>query len=823
MLRNYFKLAWRNIGRNKMSSIINIAGLAIGMASSIFIFLYVQDELRYDKFFTDIDKIYQVNVEGKMGGGEFLTGNTPPPVGAALKIAFPEIETYTRVFRPGDVVVLHEQESKADHYFTETRVFGVDSNFLEVFDYTMLDGDRQTCLTDLNSVVISENVAKKYFGKSDAIGKILLFGNNKKPFKVSGILKNIPLQSSFQFDILRPIASYPVVKQFTWSWVWLQVNTYVRLSSQFVNNESKLKALEAKFPPMIRQQAASAFERIGQPLDELKKQGGKWELHLKPFSRVHLHTGTDNARYNNLGDIKYVRIFSLIALFIIILACVNFMNLSTAQSARRAKEVGIRKALGSLKFQLMKQFFGETVLFVALSALIALFLVLLFLTPFNTLSGKEFSLDLLLGTRFWIYFAGVILFTSLLAGSYPAFYLTSFNPIGVIKGKLSRTGLGSLFIRNGMVIFQFTISTALIVCTIIVFQQLLFTRNADMGLNKENTLIIANADRLGTSEKSFKDEISGLPEIAGSSITTSVPTMGWFGDRYEPEANGEGEVAKDINLASFIVDEEFIPTMQVKLIRGRNFSKEFNDSASVIINETAARQMGWKDAIGQYMTYPGNGNQRFKVIGIVKDFNFESLRNTILPFALFYNTSNTYSLGTSYVITKINPGRTLEALEKVKAKWKAFAPNTPFDHTFLDEEFESLYRSDAQMGKVFGLFTMLSIFVACLGLFGLASYTAERRIKEIGVRKVLGATIHGLVGLLSKDFLKLVLIAVFIAFPLAWMTMDNWLEVFAYRIKIEWWVFAIAGLGALAIALVTVSYQAIKAAMANPIKALRTE
>ncbi|HYJ38941.1 MAG TPA: ABC transporter permease, partial [Chitinophagaceae bacterium] len=581
MLRNDIKIAWRNIKKNRVSSLINISGLAIGMASAIFIFLYVQDELRYDKFFTDIDKIYQVNVEGKMGGEEFLTGNTPPPVGAALKTAFPEVETYTRVYRPGDVVVRHEKETKADYYFTETRVFGVDSNFLEVFDYAMLEGDRQTCLHDPNSVVISENISKKYFDNTDAIGKILLFGNDKKPFKVSGILKNIPPQSSFQFDILRPIASYRAVKQFTWSWVWLQVNTYVKLSPEFVNNESNLKALEAKFPPMIRQQAASAFERIGMPLDDLKKQGGKWELHLKPFSRVHLHTSTDNARYNNLGDIKYVRIFSLIAFFIIVLACVNFMNLSTAQSATRAKEVGIRKVLGSLKFQLMKQFFGETLLFVALSALIAMLLVILFLNPFNALSGKEFSFDLLLGGRFWIYFAGVILFTSLLAGSYPAFYLTSFKPIGVIKGKLSRSGLGSLFIRNGMVIFQFTISTALIICTIIVFQQLLFTRNADMGLNKENTLIIANTERLGTSEKSFKEEISVLPEIAGSSITSSVPTMNWFGDRYEPEANGEMQVAKDINLASFIIDEEFIPIMEVKLIKGRNFSKEFNDSASV--------------------------------------------------------------------------------------------------------------------------------------------------------------------------------------------------------------------------------------------------
>jgi len=797
--------------------------LAIGLASAIFIFLYVQDELRYDRFFTDVDKIYQVNLEGKMAGEEFLTGNTPPPVGLALKNAFPEIETYARIFRPGDVVVRYEEKSQPDQYFTENKVLGVDSNFLGMFDYEMLEGDRETCLYDPNSVVITRSIAKKYFGRDNALGKILLFGNDKRPFKVSGVLEDIPSQSSFQFDILRPIVSYPVVKQFTWSWVWLQVNTYVRLESNFIASETNLRNLEARFPPMIQQQAASAFRRIGQPLDELKKKGGKWDLHLKPFSKIHLYSANDNARITNLGDIKYVRIFSLIALFIIILACVNFMNLSTAQSAKRAKEVGIRKALGSLNVQLIRQFFGEAFLFVLLSAGIAILLVLVFMDPFNAISGKELSFRLLMTGNFWMYFTGIILFTSLLAGSYPSFYLTSFNPIRVFKGKLPKTSFGSLLIRNGMVIFQFTISTALIVCTIIVFQQLQFTRNADMGLNKENTLIIANTNRLKQSEESFREEVSRLPQVAGSTIASSVPTKNWFGDRYELEANGESQVPFDISLASFIVDEEFIPTTQLTLLKGRNFSRSFNDSTSVIINETAARQMGWKDAIGQYMIYPGNENQRFQIIGIVKDFNFESLRSTITPFALFHPSSKTYGLGTSYMMVRIKPGKTLEALETINAKWKSFAPATPFDHSFLDEEFESLYRADAKMGQVFGLFTLLSIFVACLGLFGLSAYTAERRIKEIGLRKVLGASVHGLAGLLSRDFLKLVLVAVCIAFPIAWMTMDNWLQVFAYRIKIEWWVFALAGIGALAIALVTVSFQAIKAAMGNPVKTLRTE
>ena len=823
MLKNYFKIALRNISRNKFSSIINIAGLAIGLTSAIFIFLYVQDELRYDSFIKDVERIYQVNIDGKLGGDEFLTGNTPPPVGPALTKAFPEIETYTRIYRPGDVIVRSGDKKQPENYFTEGAVFAVDSNFLEVFDFPMVKGDATTCLLDPNTVVITRTVARKYFGSADAIGQVLLFGAEKKPFRVSAILEDLPSQSSFQFKILRPIASYPVVARFSWSWVWLQVNTYVKLHPNFQVNKENLKSLESKFPAMVQQQAASAFERIGQPLDELKKKGGKWDLTLHSFLKLHLYSGQVGARITNLGDIKYVRIFSIIAVFIIILACVNFMNLSTAQSARRAKEVGIRKTLGSARIQLIRQFFGEASVFVVLSAFLALLLVSLLLQPFNQLAGKELSLTFLYDSNFWIYFIIALLCTTLLAGSYPAFYLTSFNPILVIKGKFTRVGLGSLFLRNGMVVFQFTISTALIVCTIIVYQQLQYTRNVNLGFTKENTIIISNSNRLGNNEQLFKEEITQYPEIESSCIASSIPTKNWFGDLYQPEADGEQQVAKDVMLASFLADEHFVPTLKMQIVKGRNFSKVFNDSSSVIINETAARDLGWNDPIGKFMTYPGNGNQRFQVVGVVKDFNFESLRNVILPFALFHKTSNTYNVGTSYIVARIKPGQTQMVLDKLSNKWKTFSADTPFDYSFLDEEFNSLYKSDAKTGSVFGLFTALSIFVACLGLFGLAAFTAERRIKEIGVRKVLGASIHGLAGLLSKDFIKLVFLAALIAFPIAWWVMNNWLSVFAYRIKIEWWVFALSGAAAIIIALATVSFQAVKAATMNPVKSLRTE
>jgi putative ABC transport system permease protein len=823
MLTSYLKIAWRFIKRNRVNSFINIAGLAIGLASAIFIFLYVQDERGYDQFFKNADKIYQVNIDGRMGGVDFVTGNTPPPVGLALKNAFPEVETFVRIHRPGDVVVRNENSKQSGVYFTESQVCGVDSNFLEVFNYEMLEGNPATCLLQPTSVVITEEMSKKYFGNDNAIGKVLLLENDKKPFKVTGVLKNLPSQSSFTFDMLRPMASYPGVKRFSWSWVWLQVNTYVKLKDNFDNSPTNIKTLETKFPAMVEQQAASAFERIGQPLDELKKNGGRWELKLAPFTSLHLRSGQVGNRMTTLSDIKYVRIFSLVALFIIVLACVNFMNLSTAQSARRSKEVGIRKVLGSVKYQLVRQFFGEAVLYVLLAGLVALMLVIAFIYPFNDLSGKRLTLESLLSAKFILYFIGLLVITTLLAGSYPAFYLTSFKPVSVLKGKLAGTSIGNLFIRNGMVVFQFTISTALIICTIIVFQQLQFTRSADLGLNKENTIVISNSNRLGAKEETFREEITKFPEIEKASIATSLPGKFLFGDSYVPEAGGPDPVIKDITLVSFVVDDEYVPTLQLRMLKGRNFSKDFNDSSSVILNETAARDIGWKDPMGQHILYTGNGNQRFKVIGIVKDFNVQSLHNPIMPFALFHRSSKTYDIGLTYTVARVKPGNLRTTVDKLQAKWKSFVSDAPFDYSFLDEELNAMYKSDVRMGSVFSVFTILSIFVACLGLFGLAMYTAERRIKEIGVRKVLGASVHGLVGLLSRDFIKLVLIAAVIAFPIAWWSMNKWLEAFVYRINIEWWVFLVAAAGAILIALATISYQSVRAAMMNPVKNLRTE
>jgi putative ABC transport system permease protein len=825
MFKNYLKTAWRNIVRNKVNSFINIAGLAIGITCVILIVMYVQDELSYDKFLKNADRIYEVNLEGNLGGQEFLAGTTPPPAGAALVKTFPEVETYTRIYLPGNEVVRYNEGNKPEKYFNENSIYAVDSNFLQVFNYRLKEGNASSCLQKPNSVVVTEQTAKKYFGNENAVGKTLLFDDARTPFTVTGVLYKIPSQSSLQFDMLASVSSYGVVKRFSWSWVWLQLMTFVKLKDNVPNDAASMQKLEAKFPAMVDQQAASAFERIGEPLDEFRKKGGKWDLHLQPLTSIHLYSAGVSSAILTLSDIKYVYIFSAIALFIIILACVNFMNLSTAQSSKRAKEVGIRKVVGSERKQLIKQFLTEAMLYSFISAVLAFVLAIGLLPYFNQLSGKSLEFSSFFSNGAWIFLLGLCIITGLLAGSYPAFYLTSFNPVSVLKGGGTLKGsAGNIFIRNGLVIFQFAVSTVLIICTIIVFQQLKYTQNKDLGLNKDNTIVIANTNRLGSGEETFRQQLTALPTVISASISSSIPTQNSFTDRYIPEPNGvDKQLAKDIMLSSFLVDYDFVPTLQLKVLKGRNFSKDFSDSASVIVNEETVTEIGWKDPIGKYISYPGGNDTKFQVIGVVKDFNVSSLRNVVTPFALFHSSSKTYDIGTSYISVRVKSADMQSTLHSIETKWKSFTSDTPFDYSFLDKQFEALYGSEQRMGTVFGIFTFLSIFVACLGLFGLSVYTAERRTKEIGVRKVLGASVQSVVTLLSKEFLKLVLISAVIAFPVAWFAMHKWLEDFVYRITIGWPVFIIAAIAALLIALFTIGFQAIKAAVANPVKSLRTE
>jgi putative ABC transport system permease protein len=826
MFRNNIIIALRTILRNKTNSVVNIAGLAIGLACVILIALYVRDERGYDRFFKNAGRIYQVDMDALMGGQGGLLSNTPPSVGPALQKTFPEIEAYTRFYVMGNEVISNSAKDKTRKLFTEKHLLAVDSNFLELFDFAFKKGDAGTCLQKPYSIVLTESTAVKYFGKEDPVGKYLVLDEYNQPFEVTAVLKDLPTQSTIQFDLLVPTSACPPVQRFSWSWVWLQMNTYVLLNKNTPTDPASISKLVSKFPDMVKVQAAYAFKRIGQPYDDFVKKGGRWNFFLQPLTDVHLYSANIGTQFlYTLSDIKYIYIFSAIALLIIILACVNFMNLSTAQSVTRAKEVGIRKVLGSEKKQLIRQFLLEALVYSFISAFFALILVAFCLPAFNAVSGKTLHLDSIFQSGIWLFILLLTILTGLLAGSYPAFYLTSFNPVSVLKGGVFKKSFSNLLIRNGLVVFQFTISIALIICTIILFQQLRFTQTKDLGLKKDNVIFIPNGDKIpAKDEETMRQEILTMPGVNHASISTSVPTLKSFGDSYVPDPSTSGEkLIKDILINSFIVDDQFIPTLNIQLLQGRNFSKEFNDSTSVIINETTAKQIGWKHPLDQYMTYQGNNGQRFKVIGVMKDFDIGSVRDAMSPFAIFHTSSKSYFTGSSYLVIAVDPQRTKTLLSQFENKWKSFTSEIPFEYGFLDKSFEALYIDEQRMGTVFGIFTALSIFVACLGLFGLSVYTADRRKKEIGVRKVLGASVQNLVRLLSKEFVKLVIIAAIIAFPIAWWMMHKWLQDFAYRIFIQWWVFALAMIIALLIALVTISFQAIKAAVANPVTSLRSE
>jgi putative ABC transport system permease protein len=543
-----------------------------------------------------------------------------------------------------------------------------------------------------------------------------------------------------------------------------------------------------------------------------------------PLTDVHLRSATIGMPWlSHISNIKYIYIFGSIALFIVLLACVNFMNLSTARASKRAKEVGIRKVTGSTRSQLIGQFLLEAFSYSFLSSLIAVALVAILLKGFSMIIDEPINFKTAFSPVIWLSLVALTIIVGLLAGSYPALYLTSFKPVLILKGKNLFSGSRKdMLIRNGLVVFQFTISTIMIVGTLVVLKQLKFFRNTDMGFNKENVLIITSTNRLGESEESFRDVITQISGIVSASTTTSIPSGGAFGDSYKAQPDENVADVKDIGLNSFMVDESFIPTLGIKVVQGRNFSKAFSDSASIILNQEAVRQIGWKDPIGKWVEYPGGDNVRFKVIGVVKNFNIESLQATITPFALFNLSSKTYDFGHN-VIAKVRSQDLPKVINQVESKWKSFASAEPFDYNFLDAAFDSQYRSEQRLGSIFSIFAALSIFIACLGLFGLSAFMAERRTKEIGVRKVLGASVSNVVVLLSKDFLRLTLIAIVIAFPVAWYFMSKWLEDFAYRINITWTIFLIAGCGTLIITLVTISFQAIGAAVANPVKSLRTE
>lgn len=825
MLKNQLKYAVRNALRYKRNSLINITGLSLGLASVLLIALYIADELHYDEFINDSHRIYRVNIDAKMGEDEFLGGYTPPPVGKTLVENYPEIEAYTRLYRPRPEIVEYT-DSNSKHAFKESEVFGVDPNFLDVLTYPLEKGDPKTCLSEPNSIVLTQTVAKKYFGNTDPMGKTLYYGTERKPLQVKGILTDMThLSASVKFDMLIPVENFDNVTYFDWSWVWLNMVTYIKLSEKAATSyPSTIEKLEAQFPSLVKTHAAGAFERIGQPFEAFLEKGNRWDFHLQELSNIHLHSTGIESVITEQNDIKNLYIFGAIALFIIVLACVNFINLATAQSVKRSKEIGIRKVLGSFRLQLVWQFLVEAFLYTIIATFLSLVLAWAALPVFNMISGKTILFASIYDNHIWLFLLVLSLLTALLSGTYPAFYLTAFKPAQVLKGSQNMTNPKNSFVRNGLVVFQFAVAISMLIATSIVYLQVRYAQNKDLGYETENIIVLQNTEKLETQEETFRDELAALSEVKNASISSSMITRGAFGDFYVPETTSENEtIAKDIILESYLVDDQFMSTLNFELVAGRGFHKNFNDSLSVIINEATAKQIGWENPVGKHIRYPGGKNETYTVIGVVKDFNLQSLHTAISPFALFSNQSKSYNSGMSFISLKLQAGNPKKIIDVLQNKWNKYQPDVPFEYSFLDEDLNAAYIFEKRQASLFGAFAFLAIFIACIGLLGLIAFMAQQKAKEIGIRKVLGANISEILKVLAIDFVKLIVLALFIATPFAAYFMNDWLQNFAYRISIPWWVFLATGLASLIIALTTVSYQAIRAATMNPTKSLRTE
>ncbi|MGI4750339.1 MAG: ABC transporter permease [Janthinobacterium lividum] len=804
MFKNNFKIAFRNFWRNKSFAAINLFGLSIGIAVCFVIMLFVQDELSYDRFNTKADQIVRVVFKANINGGKIFEANVMPPVAQTIKNDYPEVEQATRLHVDGTPTVTYQNKT----FKTDALAF-VDANFFTVFTLPFLKGDANTALQQANTVVITQEMAQKYFGQEDPIGKTLTFNKNAL-LKVTGVIEKIPTNSHFHFDLFGSMATLPEAK--TPTWMTSNFFTYLVLKNGY-----DYKKLEAKLPQTVEKYMGPQIaQTMGMSLLQFRTKGNDLGFALQPLTSIHLHSES-NFELSPSGNIKYVYIFGAIGLFILLIACINFINLSTASASKRAKEVGVRKVMGSNQSKLVKQFLLESVLLAFIALFIAYFLVLFSLPVFNDLSGKELHFGYQIKPLLSFLLIGVLV--GLLAGIYPAFYISSFQPIAIIKGKITNNNQ-SFGLRSSLVVFQFFISVILIISTMVVYQQMKFIQNKQLGYEKEQLLVLPNSWALGKNEAVFKQEILKDPQVVNATISGYKPAG--------PSNNNnamfytEGKENQVMKVLRYDVDEQYIPTLGMKLASGRNFSKSFStDSSSVVINETAAKAFNLgNDPIGQRIIAQKNSanhtNRAYTVIGIVKDFNFKSLHEPITPLLMVLNPE--WGL-----IIKVKTGNLSGLLSTMKKKWQTFNTDEPFTYVFMDDLYNKTYLAETKTGRILNIFAVLTILVACLGLYGLVIYTTEQRTKEIGIRKVLGASILQVVNILSKDFLKLVLIACLIAFPLAFWAMHNWLQDFAYRITISWWIFVLSALLAIFIALATISFHAIKAALANPVKSLRSE
>ena len=793
MLRNYFKIAFRNLWRHRVFSFINIMGLSVGMTACLLIFLYVRFEMSYDTFHPKSDRIYRVVADIKTPTEVIPTGGPAWAVPSHIKLDFGEVEAFTRVM--GDNLLFR----KGDIKFNESKAIWADSAFFSIFHFPLLQGNPRTALKEPFSIVLSETAAKKYFGKANAMGQTILITGDAHPATVTGIMKDMPENTQVKGDVL--VSMSTVTQKFA-KGLDDQWGNYGPAAYLLLKSGANAMALQKKFPAFLEKWNGK----------EMKEEQMYPTLFLEALKDDYLHS-TRNGSVN--GNIKNVYIFSIIAIFILIIACINFINLTTARATERAKEVGIRKVAGAVKTQLAWQFIGESVAICFIAFLLTLVLSVLLLPSFNELAGKTISQGIFENGALILLVFGAAITIGLLAGIYPAFVLSSFKPIDVLKGRFATGAKGSV-LRKSLVISQFAISIALIIGTIIVYTQMSYMRNRHLGFNKEHVMVIdTNKDK---AREALQLAVSGLPNVQTTSLSSSVPGSENPGAYSEIEnVKGDLQIA---NLDLYFVDFDYIPLFNIQMAAGRPFSREFktDSNQAMVLNEAAVKILGYpspEQAIGKRFKQWGREG---KIIGVIKDFHFRSLQQPIKPLTMRMEWDHFDLL--SVKVSAANLPNTIATIEK---KYKSIIPNRPFSYYFMDEFFDRQYRSEERFGKLFMNFAILAIFISCLGLLGLASYSTMQRTREIGIRKVMGASVSNIINLLSKEFLKLVIISFFIAAPVAWYFMHKWLADFAYRTNISWWIFATSGTLAVLIAVITISFQAIKAAVANPVKALRSE
>jgi putative ABC transport system permease protein len=803
MIRNYFIIAWRNLARNKAFSAINILGLAIGISCFMLIAVFVYSELSYDRHIANAEQIYRVNLAVTGNGNIALYPNVDFAVGDGMKNTFPEIKDFTRVSQAVDFVKYKNNQFKEQHMaFAE-------ANFMKMFSIPLLEGNIDKALVEPNSIVISKEMATKYFGDQDPIGKSLSIGTQLSEYKVTGLFDKVPDNSHFHFDAFLSMSTWHITNP---TWSNLGPHTYIEL-----NKNTDARKLEAKFQQLVMKYVVPEVQRdMGISLAEAQKSVETFRFLLKPLTEIHLY-GDTKYELEPGGDIQYVYIFSALAVFILLLACINFTNLSTAQSAKRSKEVGIRKVLGSVKKQLILQFLAESILLTCLAMFFAYVFIFSFLPYFNELASKNVSFLFFLDYKVIVALFLVSFISGIIAGIYPAFFLSSFGIIQTLKGRLFAAGKNKNPLQSSLIVFQFTVSTLLIIATIVVYQQLQHMQNKKLGYDKDQVIFVPDSRVLGSNQLAFQEQLKRDTRVVSASISRMVPGNNNLNGTqiYPKNENGNGV---EIHIDIFNIDYDYINTLGMKIKQGRAFSKEFStDSAGVIINESAVRELGWtgKNPIGKSIVR--SGNKEFKVLGVVQDFNYTSVKQKVAPAMMM--------LGRNYggMVIKINTTDVEGFMTNLKKQWDSFNPAGPMEYYFLDEKFAALYNSEKRTQQIFSAFAVLAIIIASLGLFALSTFMIEQRKKEVGIRKVLGASVSGIVQLLVKDFLMLVFIAILIASPVAWYAMTKWLQDFAYKIDLQWWMFALAGLLAIAIALLTVSFQGIKAALMNPVKSLKSE